>query len=126
MQMRLAPNLSYKFPMCRLATAILGVSFLTGCALLSGCAASHASQPDATALRTYAPAPAAALAFDPPGDAYMPYLSRDDRGEAAFGGFQDLSTEIYDVQTNDDQLYFNGASTYERRVVSDRVGDVYR
>src|ERR1700677_1599937 len=122
----LAPNLSYKFLMRRLSTAILGVTFLTGCALLSGCAASHASQPDTTAWRTYAPAPATALAFDPPGDAYLPYLSRDDRGEAAFGGFQDLSIESYDVQTNDDQLYFTGASTYERRVVSDRIGDVYR
>src|SRR5271170_6065032 len=101
MPVRLAPDLSYKFPMCRLATAILGVSFVTGCALLSGCAASHASQPDTAALRTYAPAPATALAFDPPGDAAMPDLSRDERGMAAFGGFQDLSGEYYDVQTDD-------------------------
>jgi hypothetical protein len=100
--------------------------FLTGCALLSGCAASHPTQPQAAALRTYAPSPATSLAFDPPGDVALPELSRDDRGPAAFAGFQDLTTEYYDVQTDDDQQYYTYPSSYERRVLSDRIGVLYR
>ena len=52
-------------------------------------------------------------------------LSRDDRGAAAFAGFQDQTVESYDIQTDDDQLFYNYPATYERRVISDRIGTTY-
>lgn len=94
--------------------------------MAAGCAASNPSQSAALQPRVYSPSPAPALAFDPPGAVYIPYLSRDGRGITAYGGFQSLSTEYYDVQTSDDQLFFENDSTYERRVVSDRTGVILR
>jgi hypothetical protein len=101
---------------------------LLGGLLLSGCAASHPT-PVASEVpqHSYFPASSTALAFDPPiGAGMVPYLSRENRDVSAYGGFQSLSTETYDVQTDDDQLFFNNNSTYERRVVSDRVGVIFR
>jgi len=70
-------------------------------------------------------APALALAFDPAISGPPITLSRDDRGASAFGGFQDLTTETYDVQTDDDQLFYSYPATFERRVISDRIGTIY-
>jgi hypothetical protein len=98
---------------------------LASSSLMVGCAA---SQQPVVAERHYAPAAAATLAFDPPsGKARLaPNLWRDEREAAAFNGFQTESAEFYDVQTDDDQQYYNYPSTYERRVLSDRVGVIYR
>ena len=94
--------------------------------LAAGCAS---SKPAPTALqdRQYLPAPALALAMDPQtGAGTGLVLSRDGRDITAYGGFQDLSSESYDIQTDDDQQFYNYPSTYERRVISDRVGVVFR
>ena len=68
------------------------------------------------------------LAFDVPtrSTRALPDLGRDDREAAAYGGFQGLSSEYYDVQVDDDQQFFTYPSSYERRVQSDRVGVIYR
>ena len=95
--------------------------------ILSGCAASR-TPPAGTGLSqgVYAPAPAVALAFDPKvGGSNPAGLWRDERGVSAFGGFQESSVEYYDVQTNDDMELDSYPSSYERQVISDRVGVLY-
>jgi hypothetical protein len=95
--------------------------------LLSGCAATR-TPPAGTGLtqRVYAPAPAMALAFDPKvGGSNPAGLWRDQRGLAAFGGFDESSTEYYDVQTDDNVVSDTYPSTYQREVISDRVGTLY-
>lgn len=85
----------------------------------------------------YGPAaPAAALAFDPPVLAGMPQLdlSRDDRGTAAFAGFQDATTTYYFLQTNDWYSGYSGGAGglrgnnpdyYQRQAVSETYGITY-
>jgi hypothetical protein len=95
--------------------------------LLSGCAASR-TPPAGTGLsqRVYAPAPALALAFDPKVGGSIPAgLWRDQRGMSAFGGFEEDTAEYYDVQTDDNQEDDAYPSTYQREVISDRVGVLY-
>ena len=94
--------------------------------ILSGCASSKPAQ-TASCPRRYLPAVAGALAFDPPVGAGTPDLSRADRGPEAFGGFQSLTTEYYDVQTYDNQQYYDrGGSNYSRQVIGDRFGVIVR
>jgi len=99
---------------------------IIGGLLLSGCSTAHQTPAEVGLCpERYAPAPALALAFDPAVSAPTPVLDRDVREAAAIGGFEDSATEYYDVQTDDDQVYENGLSTYERRVQSDRVGVIF-
>ncbi|HUB27341.1 MAG TPA: hypothetical protein VL992_18090 [Tepidisphaeraceae bacterium] len=95
---------------------------------LTGCAASRPAAPVAAVeAPQYASATTTALVFDPviAGGVAGPAISRDNRGVAAYVGLTDGSIEVYDVQTDDDQQYYNWPSTYERRVISDKVGTVY-
>lgn len=108
---------------------------------MTGCAASTGPQQTSQARLTapvaaVATAPdtsvdaaaATALVFMPasPAGHGMPDLSRDAREPSAFGGFQGVSTEYYEVQTDDDQLFESFPSSYERRVISDKVGTIFR
>ena len=99
---------------------------IVGGVLLTGCASSKPA-PTVSCPRQYLPAVAGALAFDPPVGAGTPDLSREDRGPAAFGGFQSLTTEYYDVQTYDNQEYYDrSGGNYSRQVIGDRFGVVVR
>lgn len=66
--------------------------------LLGGCA----SQAPPRSV-SYQEAPAGALAFDPPILAGTPRLdlSREDRGPAAFAGFVESTTTVYDLRVDD-------------------------
>ncbi len=80
------------------------------------------------------------LAFDPPAIAGMPQLdlSRDDRGAAAFVGFEDAQTTYYSL-TNDDWYSdfsggggggrfgrFQSPDDYQRRAISQTSGIITR
>jgi hypothetical protein len=108
------------------------IFIIMGGLLLTGCAASgpqaEASLPPAQlppAQCQVAVATAPMLAFDPHVASPTPMLARDLRDQAAIGGFEDTGVEFYDVQTDDDQQYNTYPSTYERRVLSDRVGVIF-
>jgi hypothetical protein len=95
--------------------------------MLSGCAASTQSPArQGLTQRQYIPAPAVALTFDPQLGVPAQQYARDDRDMRAFGGFQGVSTEIYDIQTDDDFQVNDFPSTYERRVQSDKIGEISR
>src|ERR1700722_9075879 len=110
--------------MRRLTFIILGGMLLTGCAASRPAAQQADLQPV-----EYIPATAPILAFDPQitvpagGARVIPMisLSREDREVTAEGGLSAANVEYYDVQTDDDQQFYNYPSTYERRVLSDRV-----
>jgi hypothetical protein len=98
---------------------------VTGCAMQSN----TVSPEQQATSRVYAPAPAAALAFDPPAIAGMPQLdlSRDGREAAAFVGYQDTTTTYYDLTQNDRQVLAGpDGSRLERQSVSETVGVSYR
>jgi hypothetical protein len=101
---------------------------------LGGCASSQQAaqanrpiQSSCVAGREYIPTVATALAFDPSVAVAQrtPDLSREDRGVGAFGGYQALDAETYDVQTDDNYEFIDGPGTYQRQVISDRVGVLY-
>jgi hypothetical protein len=100
---------------------------IIGGLLATGCASSNqAAQTTALALQATAPAAVAVtLAFDPQNSSATPVLARDLREMSAVAGFEDSIAEVYDIQTDDDQQYFNFPSSYERRVLSDRTGVIY-
>jgi len=80
------------------------VGFIFLALALAGCASQPAAVAPEQQPHAYLAAPAAtALAFDPPVLAGVPQLdlSRDDRGTAAFFGFQDATTTYYSLQSND-------------------------
>jgi hypothetical protein len=94
----------------------------------TGCAASRPAAPEAAVVTPqYTPEATTALAFDPviSGGSSLVAISRDNRGVAAYVGLDNGSVEYYDVQTDDDQEFLNYPSTYERRVVSDKIGVIY-
>jgi hypothetical protein len=103
-------------------------SFFILCGLLlTGCAStSHQTACPALSHQDYAPSTTVALAFDPQLGVAAPQLARDDRDARAFGGFQSVTTELFDIQTNDDMQFYNYPSTYERNVMSDRIGEISR
>ncbi len=78
----------------------------------------------------YSPSPAAVLAFDPPALAGSPRLdlSREDRGPAAFAGFEDESTTFFYLRVDDwfsDNLHGSSLPSrdqYQRRSVSETYG----
>ncbi|HUB23981.1 MAG TPA: hypothetical protein VL992_01030 [Tepidisphaeraceae bacterium] len=97
--------------------------------LAAGCATAPPPAPaQKVALPIERPAVATSLAFDPPVKSHIPpsLLWRDAREPAAFAGYQELDVEYYDLQTNDDQFFYNGLSSYERDASSDRQGVTYR
>jgi hypothetical protein len=80
--------------------ALLAISALA----LGGCASHPSTVSSRQQLhRNYAPAPAAALCFDPPALAGKPRLdlSRDERRNSAFIGFTDTTTTVYSVNVDD-------------------------
>jgi hypothetical protein len=101
---------------------------------LGGCA----SQPQAVSQRQqpvprYAPATAGALALDPPVLAGSPRLdlSRDDRGPAAFAGFEDSSTTFYYLEVDDWYSDYNGGrdglrDDFGRHASSESYGVIHR
>jgi hypothetical protein len=100
---------------------VLGGLLATGCA-------SSTQQPQTATLDQQATPPAAiamTMAFTPQVNVPTPVLDRDSRELAAAGGFDDAIIEVYDVQTDDDQQYFNYPGSYERRVLSDRTGVIF-
>jgi len=115
---------------------------VTVAGLLGGCAAAPAPRvtADQHALaetqvvdaERYAAAPAATLAWDPPVSAGEPRidLSRENRGPAAFAGFDSGATTFYDIYTDDRQMIDwsrDGANDYfYRRAISEKVGVNYR
>ena len=115
--------------LCYVSPMRCRIMILISVGLMAGCAASN-NEPSQARLteRTYAPAASTALAFDTPvgPGQVVPNLSRDDRGVSAYGGFPTESAEFYDIQVDDDQVFLNYPSSYERRVQSDRVGVIYR
>ena len=103
---------------------------------LMGCASQPAGVAQGQQARSYSPASAAALAFDPPVLAGMPRmdLSRDGRGPAAFAGFEDGTTTYYSLQTDDWYSDFAGGGwrgrggnpdDYQRQAVSETFGISY-
>jgi hypothetical protein len=112
------------------------IAFTLLAAALAGCASQPAVVAPAQQAYSYdGLAPAAALAFDPPVLAGMPQLdlSRDDRGTAAFVGFQDESTTYYFLRSDDWYSDFaggggrgggrgNNPDYYQRRAVSETYG----
>jgi hypothetical protein len=102
---------------------------LIGGILMTGCATSKPVAQETT-LQTpqYAEATTTAFAFDPAisgGTAPLAIVSRDNRGTSAFLGFEPPTAEFFDVQTDDNQEYYNYPSYYQRDVISDKIGVVY-
>lgn len=107
-----------------------GVLALGGCATQPPAASSPPHHP----LGVYTQASAAALVVDPPVLAGNPRLdlSRDDRGPAAFAGFEDSTTTFYYLGV-DDWYSDNNATgrdgqpeNFERHAVSETFGVVHR
>ena len=76
----------------------------------------------------YAPAPAGALAFDPPvleGQERMD-LSREDRRPSAFVSYDDTITTFSYTRTDDQQVILNDNDRYDRRALSEKYGTSYR
>jgi starvation-inducible outer membrane lipoprotein len=102
---------------------------------LAGCASQPTAVAPARQDRSYSPASAAALAFDPPVLAGTPRLdlSRDGRGPAAFAGFNDATTTYYSLETNDWYSDYAGGwggrganpNDYQRQAVSETFGISY-
>ena len=102
---------------------------------LAGCASQPSGVAPVQQARSYSPASAAALAFDPPVLAGMPRLdlSRDGRGPAAFAGFEEGTTTYYFLQTDDWYSDFAGgwhgrggnSDDYQRKAVSQTFGISY-
>jgi len=115
------------------------ILIVLGGLLLTGCAASRPSTSPQAELQPVQAAPAIALAFDPAvpvagaGDAAamvasqpLPMISREGREVSAFGGYESITAESFDIQTDDDQIFYDHDSSYERQVFSDKVGIIYR
>ncbi|MGD0462925.1 MAG: hypothetical protein ABSB74_10595 [Tepidisphaeraceae bacterium] len=113
----------------------VGLTFLA--LALTGCASQSAGVAPVQQSHAYDAAPAAALAFDPPALAGMPQLdlSRDDRGTAAFLGFEDARTTYYSLTTDDWYSDFAGGGSfgrggnrddYQRQAISETSGITYR
>lgn len=103
---------------------------IAGGLLLTGCAASQPAtcvSQDQTVAPRYIPAATTALAFDPAIGAGrpLPQISRDDRGVSVATGYETETAEYFDIQTNDDFERDNYPSSYERDVISDKVGVIY-
>ena len=101
---------------------------MIGGLLLMGCSSSRPGQAE-PAASLQAPAisqPALALSFDPQGCPPVPDLARDLRQPAAIGGFIAPSAEYYDIQTDNDFELDTGLSVYQRDVLSDKVGVIFR
>jgi hypothetical protein len=103
---------------------------------LAGCASQPSGVAPAQQARSYSPASAAALAFDPPVLAGTPRLdlSRDGRGPAAFAGFNDATTTYYFLESNDTWSDYAGGgwggrggnpNDYQRQAVSETFGISY-
>jgi hypothetical protein len=69
----------------------------------------------------------AALAFDPPIAMNVPPLdlSRESHGEAAFAGFEDTTTTLFDIRTDDRQTT-DFSARFEREGFSEKIGSVRR
>lgn len=118
----------------------MGVIILGG--MLSGCAAAPPSRvtadqhdlpnPQVVDGERYASATAGTLAFDPPVIAGQPALdlSRENRGPAAFAGFDSGATTFYDIYTDDRQMSDWSRDGYNdnfyRRAISEKVGVNFR
>ena len=98
-------------------------SLLIAAALLAGCAS--APRP-VTSSGDDKPS-SAALVFDPPVAMYDPPLdlSRNNRGEAAFVGFEDTSTTYFDIYTDDRQTT-DLTDRFVREGYSDKSGAIHR
>jgi hypothetical protein len=102
---------------------------------LMGCASQQGGVAPVQQARSYSPASAAALAFDPPVLAGTPRLdlSRDGRGAAAFAGFDEGTTTYYSLQSNDSYSDYAGTwggqginrDDYQRQAVSQTFGISY-
>ena len=102
--------------------------------LLGGCASQPGDVSPSQQSHAYVDAPATALAFDPPALAGMPQLdlSRDDRGVAAFAGFEEARTTYYSLISDDWYSDFSGGggrfgrgfgpNDYQRRAISETSG----
>ncbi len=94
--------------------------------LAGGCAS---RQPTDNA-RTYAPAPATALVFDPPiafGEPRID-LPREARERSAFWGYEETTTTFFYLRIDDRQDEWGGRARdrYERRAITERSGSSYR
>jgi len=109
---------------------------VAGALALGGCAAQTptAVSPRQRPLGVYTQASAAALVVDPPVLAGNPRLdlSRDDRGPAAFAGFEDSTTTVYYLGVDDWYSDYNGSGRdgnredFERHAVSETYGVIHR
>lgn len=97
--------------------------------MLAGCASHQPGvSPDQPLTAAYTNGGAGALAFDPPVLAGVPRLdlSRDDRGPAAYAGYQDSTTTFYYLRMDDRQTDHHGRSRYDREAISETYGTSYR
>ena len=105
----------------------LGLAQL-GCARDCGCS-TGAPPPVAQQAAVYDGAVAASLVYSPPvrADQHAD-LSREDRGQAAYAGFEDVITTHYFLYQDDRQLQWGGLNRdrFERQAITTRTGVSYR
>jgi hypothetical protein len=100
---------------------ILGI-FLTGCTTYQ----------DKVPLRStsvyYEPAPAAALAFEPPMVAHVPLpsFSREGRAASAFYGYEQPVIDISEIYQRDSQRGEGYPDYFDRTARSGRISTTYR
>jgi hypothetical protein len=110
---------------------------LTLAATIVGCASQPAPQPAPIAQShdLYNNAVAAALVYGPPisTDAARIDLSREGRGQAAYWGYEDVTTTYYYLWQDDYQRSYGGHGRhsgqndrFEREAITQRAGVSYR
>jgi hypothetical protein len=104
------------FPM-RLTCLFIAAALLAGCASSTHPVMSNGNDKPSSA----------ALVFDPPVAMYdRPLdLSRNNRGEAAYAGFEDTTTTYFYIHTDDRQTT-DLSDRFVREGYSDKVGSVHR
>jgi len=104
---------------------ILGIASV-GCATHQERVPAVAERP--SAKRYYAPAPAAALAFDPPMVSYapLPAFSREGRSPAAFYGYEQPTVDTYYLYQRDQQNGAGYPDQFNRTTHSSRASTTYR
>jgi hypothetical protein len=105
-------------------------SILAVTLILGGCAAQSRPSQQTRAVEppmSQSGAPALALVLDPPAILGQPpiELARAERRSGAFGGFQNLTTTYFSIQTIDQQTS-DWTDRYQRRTEMNQVGVNYR
>ena len=99
--------------------------------VLSGCASSPPKAASNSAAPIYDQAISAALVYAPPVTLDIPPLdlARDGRDQAAFAGFEDVTTTFYHLREDDYQASYGRRhhnDRFEREATTERFGVSYR